>query len=351
MKYSLSLQTIAWLNARRLDESLVISPKFQRRAVWLEAERSSLMETIMNGLPFPEIYIHHLIDPESGKEQHIVVDGQQRVTSVLMFINNEVSLPINDEWQGQYFRDFDVVQRGQFWDYQIVVRGLSQTNDAEIRDLFGRLNTNNVRLNDQELRNSIFRGRFKQLSERMADNPGFLNIGLFTARDMRRMIDVEFASELLLLHVEGVTNKKDLLDEAYGRFEEEFPREADYESEFNATLNLLLSLLNPSNKSSISTRSNFYSLYGACLRYYRETGNRTFRNPQNVCAALSELFHKVKAHETANWHEAEQYFEAVSRAASDRGRRFAREEILYHLLKSSDEISGRDTSTSSGLGR
>ena len=45
---------------------------------------------------------------------------------------------------------------------------LFETNDAEIRDLFIRLNTNNIALNDQELRNSKFKGRFKQCAERLA---------------------------------------------------------------------------------------------------------------------------------------------------------------------------------------
>jgi hypothetical protein len=67
---------------------------------------------------------------------------------------------------GQYIRDLDDDQKQAFWNYKIVVRGLSDTNDAEIRDLFVRLNTNNVSLNDQELRNSRYKGRFKQAAER-----------------------------------------------------------------------------------------------------------------------------------------------------------------------------------------
>jgi len=53
MKYDVSFQTIAWLNGRRTDESLEISPKFQRRPVWLESERSDLIATICSFLPFP----------------------------------------------------------------------------------------------------------------------------------------------------------------------------------------------------------------------------------------------------------------------------------------------------------
>ena len=89
MNYDVSLQTIAWINGRRNDGTLEISPKFQRRAVWMEAERKALIGTIMDGLPFPEIYVQQETDPNTGAEKHIVVDGQQRVTTILMFIDND----------------------------------------------------------------------------------------------------------------------------------------------------------------------------------------------------------------------------------------------------------------------
>lgn len=333
MKYDVSLQSIAWLNGRRNDNSLEISPKFQRRPVWMESERSSLISTICAALPFPEIYIQLVTNPADGAEQHIVVDGQQRVTSILMFVDGELSLPENDDWNGEYFRDFDDAQKEAFWNYKVVVRGLSQTNDAEIRDLFTRLNTNNIALNDQELRNARYRGRFKQTAERLADNPLFQTIGLFTARDIRRMLDVEFASELLLLTVEGITNKKDLVDAAYANFEEEFPQEAEYENDFDSAIALLRSLITDDNKTPAKTKSNFYSLYGACLRYYREARRAAFRRSDGVAAALTDLLTSVRANDLEGKPPTyAEYFEAVTRAASDKGRRVARERILYDLI-------------------
>ena len=109
MKYDVSLQTIAWINGRRNDESLEISPKFQRRPVWLESERSALIGTIFSKLPFPEIYVQHETNPADGNEKHIVVDGQQRITSILMFVDGQIALPDNDDWNGEYFNDFEAV--------------------------------------------------------------------------------------------------------------------------------------------------------------------------------------------------------------------------------------------------
>lgn len=333
MKYDVSLQTIAWIQGRRSDGTLEISPKFQRRPVWMESERSELIDTILKKLPFPEVYIQSVLDSATGAERHIVVDGQQRITSILMFIDNEVALPSSSDWQAQYFRDLTKTQKESFWNYKIVVRGLSETNEAEIRELFTRLNTNNIALNDQELRNAHYKGRFKQLAERSADNPLFQEIGLFTARDIRRMLDVEFASELMLLNLEGVTNKKDLLDEAYARFELEFPEEVEIESEFSSVIGLLRTIIKPSNTSAVKTRSNFYSLYGACLRYLRSTQRSAFLNPDKIADQIGALLVAVRAGDVQGKSpEYSQYQEAVSRAASDRSRRAIREDILVRII-------------------
>jgi hypothetical protein len=339
MKYDVSLQTIAWLRGRRADGSLLISPKFQRRPVWLERERSELISTVLLRLPFPEIYIQSVLDPATGQEQHVVVDGQQRITSILMYIDNEIPLPTNDYWNGQYFRDLDDEQKQAFWNYKIVVRGLSETNDAEIRDLFVRLNTNNIALNDQELRNSRYKGRFKQAAERFADNPLFQEIGLFTARDIRRMLDVEFSSELLLLMVEGITNKKDLLEDAYARFETDFPEETRFEYEFSGTLALIRSLVTSANSTTIKTKSNFYSIFGACLQYLRATGRTAFRNVEPITQQLTDLLDSARTGFLDGKPEYyAEYADAVSRAASDRGRRVRRQEIIFRIMAHLDDL-------------
>jgi len=340
MEYEVSLQTIAWINSQRNEEKLEISAAFQRRAVWLERERAELVATILEGLPFPEIYIHVVTDPESGKQTHIVVDGQQRTTSILMFIDNEFALPAGRIGSAVYFRDLNPEVKERFWDYKVVVRSLRKTNEAEIRDIFARLNTNNVTLNDQELRNAKYVGRFKQAAERLADNPLFEDMGLFTARDMRRMLDVEFVSELLLRLTVGITNKKDLLEENYAAYEEEFPGEAQYETEFTTAMSLIWSVYDDSIKASYKTRGNFSSIFGCFVEYYRATGRRAFLNPQAVKDNFISFLSAVRNREFSdNVANIEIYHDSVSRASSDRARRARRENILSELLVDAGEIS------------
>jgi len=336
MKYDVSLQTVSWIVGRRNQNELEISPNFQRRPVWLEKERSALMETICARLPFPEIYTHVVTDTTTLKEKHIVVDGQQRVTSVLMFVDGEVQLPEFYPWNGRYFKDLEQTEKQDFLSYKIVVRNLYDTNDAEIRDLFVRLNTNNFALNDQELRNARYQGKFKQASERLADNPLFQQLNLFTAREVRRMEDIEFVSELLVRVVEGVTNKKDMLENAYAHFDEEFPQEALYESEFNAAINLITALVTEENKALVKTKSNFYSIFGACLCYHRNQKRTSFKNSDSAAKEITDLLSAVKTIDPATAVAGApvfDYYNAVSRAASDKSRRAERERILGDILR------------------
>ena len=334
MNYDVSFQTVSWFNDRKNDGTLEISPKFQRRAVWLEKERVLLLETILNQLPFPEIYVYVETDPDSGKQSYAVVDGQQRITSILKFVDNEFSLPSNGTWSGEYFRDLSTEIKGRFWDYKIVVRSLRQTNDEEIRNLFTKLNTNNIALNDQELRNAIYVGRFKELAERLADNPFFQSIGLFTPRDVRRMLDIEYVSELLVRQIAGVSNKKDLLDNFYIQFDEEFPMEAAYEDEFNVCINLARSLITSDNQAIFKSKGSFYSLFGVCIDFYRATKRTQFSQPADVEQKITELVNKARGNDFDNGNpDIQIYSEVSTRSTSDKSRRAERERVLLSIIR------------------
>lgn len=335
MNYDVSFQTISWFNERKNDGSLEISPKFQRRAVWLEKERSLLIETIVNELPFPEIYIHVETDKETGKQTYSVVDGQQRITSILKYLGNEFPLPTNDRWKGQYFRDLD--NKENFWDYKIVVRSLRQTNDEEIRSLFTKLNTNNIALNDQELRNARYSGRFKELAERLADNPFFQSLGLFTPRDVRRMLDIEYVSELLVRQIAGINNKKDLLESFYSEYDEDFPMEAAFEDEFNVAINLARSVISNNNQFIFKSKGHFYSLFGVCIDYFKKTKRNQFTKPLEVENQITNLVLRAKNNDFDQANpDIEIYSDVSTRSTSDKSRRAERERILMNIIEKTE---------------
>ena len=67
------------------EGSLKLNPPFQRNPVWSDKNRSYLIDTVLNQLPVPEIYMQ--VDTnENGYTKYIVVDGQQRIRAILDFI-------------------------------------------------------------------------------------------------------------------------------------------------------------------------------------------------------------------------------------------------------------------------
>ncbi|MBS3115477.1 DUF262 domain-containing protein, partial [Candidatus Woesearchaeota archaeon] len=67
---------------------LILNPKFQRRQVWTPSAKSFLIDTILRGDPIPKIFIRQNIDPSTKKSIREVVDGQQRLRTILDFIKD-----------------------------------------------------------------------------------------------------------------------------------------------------------------------------------------------------------------------------------------------------------------------
>src|ERR1039457_4032453 len=68
------------------DGKLIPRPEFQRRLVWTNKDKVKFLETVLEGYPFPEIYIAAgSIDPETGEGTEMLVDGQQRITTLFQY--------------------------------------------------------------------------------------------------------------------------------------------------------------------------------------------------------------------------------------------------------------------------
>ena len=77
MKSSATNLKISWFKREHDQELLDLSPDFQRNPIWSEDEASYLIDSILSGIPVPEIYSRSKTSPE-GETVHEIVDGQQR---------------------------------------------------------------------------------------------------------------------------------------------------------------------------------------------------------------------------------------------------------------------------------
>ena len=193
----------------------------------------------------------------------VIVDGQQRIRAVLGFIagDYEISEDESTKWATFSFEDLSEEDRINFFSYKFVVRSLPDISDEEIRSIFQRINKNNVALNQQELRQSPYSGKFIQAMNRVSNKEYWKDLGLFSAEKVRRMLDVEYISELAIAVLNGHQNKKDKLDYYYALYETDFIEEESIEFTFDKVCNELVQVLPEIKKTRWSHLIDFYSLF------------------------------------------------------------------------------------------
>src|SRR5206468_1948712 len=102
---------------------LALNPEFQRRSVWLVKARSYLLDTILRGFPVPLIFMREKLDLTRMSTVREVVDGQQRIKTILDFIDGNLTvLPVhNEDFGGSKFEELPEEVRRTFLSYQMPV--------------------------------------------------------------------------------------------------------------------------------------------------------------------------------------------------------------------------------------
>lgn len=337
-------RTIAWLKKAHDEGSIVMKPPFQRNPVWSEVQKAYLIDSILRGYPVPELYMQEDVDSD-GNEKHVVVDGQQRTRACLEFAENGFSLSADHspEWAGLFFDDLDQEKKKKFFAYQFVVRKLPSVSDIELREIFQRLNRNVVALNEQELRHATYSGKFITCVERLADDEYWEKAGLFSASAVRRMLDVEFISELAILLIHGPQNKKQSLDKWYVTYEKDFDEHDDLVAAFASITGELGQVIPDIRSTRWRKRSDFYTLFGvlseARSRFPLDKKSRSMLGKLLVLFAKQVDMYLAfeKAQELKELAKlpkhVRKYAQAVQRAASDLGARRLRAEALKEVIE------------------
>lgn len=257
-----TLRNVAWFKQAHERKELEMKPPFQRNPVWVTRQKSYLIDTILNKYPIPEIYMQEVTD-ENGNVRYIIIDGQQRIRSIIDFMSGNFPLDEKEspEFNGAYFDDLTPEQKKEFFKYNFVVRVLPDINEVELRAIFQRLNKNVVALNKQELRQATYSGTFIRLMNSISDKEVFGKIGLFTPNDVRRMLDVEYLSELTIAFLNGQQNKKDKLDTYYQIYEESFDEEGLVKDTYDSVLGEIIKILPDISQTRWSKKTDFYTLF------------------------------------------------------------------------------------------
>ena len=260
-----------WHDLGRLE----IQPDFQRRAVWTLAAKIMLMDTIINDIPMPKIFISSTIKDKST--YRTVIDGQQRIRSILSFLRDKFSLeqPYDGPYLGKFFSELPEAIQGKFLQYSIDFNEAVGLSEAEVRAVYSRVNKYTVALNKQELRRADYPGTFLDLAEDLALNDYLDEIKVFSATNRRRCLDVEYVSELLAGLIDGAQDKKDSLDSFYLNYRNMEIKQVDrIKGRFGGILSDISTIFDGDlidiSKSRFRQKADLYSLFLVINNFKKE---------------------------------------------------------------------------------
>tara|TARA_R110002033_G_C3875539_1_gene237566 strand:- start:234 stop:1268 length:1035 start_codon:yes stop_codon:yes gene_type:complete len=254
------------------------APGYQRNSIWSPEKQSFLIDSILKNIPIPPIFLHLIIDDETGKTSFAVIDGKQRLTSIIAFIEGNISSSSGDDDSPLYvenlagleFKDLDSTTykevRRDFWRYSIPIEYIDSDDKKIIDAIFDRLNRNGEPLRGQELRRANYYGtELLDFVEEMSTVP-FWKQRLANV-DVKRMEDREFISEILFYLLEGspLKSDQDELDSMYKRYKDLKTKSHDITKRFLDTTAFLDSLNIDFEKHKISGVSHLYALWGLSL--------------------------------------------------------------------------------------
>lgn len=155
-----------------------LRPFYQRRPRWDPARQSKLIESFIMNIPVPPLFVY-----ESDLAKYEVMDGQQRITAIRDFYTNKLRLEGLEQWPDLNGRIYDrlptEIRKGidrRSISYFVLLKESAVTSEEQAllrQQVFERLNTGGVKLSKQEIRNSIYHGKFNSLLLEVVKIPAF----------------------------------------------------------------------------------------------------------------------------------------------------------------------------------
>ncbi len=290
---------------------LNIQPEYQRQFVWDKVKSSHLIESALLDIPLPMVY---LSEEKDGKEN--VIDGQQRLTSFFSFIDGKLpdgndfklsGLKVFTELNGKKYSELSDELQDKIRYYKIRTIKFKKESDNDLQfEIFARLNTGSVPLNEQELRNCIYRGKFNDLLKELTqDNDFKYLLGLSNAD--KRMKDRELVLRFAAFHFYTYLNYKAPIKNFLNHTMEKYQNISDNDAQdlrnaFKNTVQIIKTLLDKNafkrfyrgdekNKNGKWEPLKFnVSLYDILMySFAREDKNTVYQNLDCIREALIDL--------------------------------------------------------------
>lgn len=228
--------TISVLNEKIKDKEIQV-PDFQRKYVWNIKQASKLIESFLLGLPVPGIFLAK----EKPTGNLLVIDGQQRLVTCRAF-KDEI-FPLTEEpfrlknvttrWEGKKYSELESVDRKRFDDSvlraTIIQQARPEKDDTSIYHIFQRLNTGGTILQNQEIRNCVYHGKFIEMLHSLNQNEIWR--GLYNNKEPnKRMKDEELILRFLSFYYNYENYSKPLnefMSKFVGKYRNASPEELE----------------------------------------------------------------------------------------------------------------------------
>ena len=203
--------------SKKFDSKEIIVPDFQRRYVWPPKKASRLIESFLLGLPVPQVFLYR----EEENQDLLVVDGQQRLKTVNYFIKEKFEngvefylRGVKPEWEGKKYSTLTEPDRRRFNNYILratIFEQVDPKDHSSIFEIFERLNTGGMPLNEQEIRKCVVRGDINNFIEKLNLYPNWRKLLKKTTPDTR-MKDLEMILRFFALWQNWKDYKKPMKD-------------------------------------------------------------------------------------------------------------------------------------------
>ena len=329
---------------------LELQPVFQRRHVWKPAAKSQLLDSIVRGYPVPIVFLRQVQDLKSLKMRMEVVDGQQRIRTLLSYIEPD-SLPDFDGDRDSFtvraihnpaladrtFAQLSNETKQAILGYELSTHVFpATTGDELIFRIFALLNSTGLNLTKQEVRNAEYHGAFKTLVYDLSFK--YLHLWrkwrLFSDDAISRMDEAEAVSEYLLVVLQGIAGKRQpAISKFYAENDDELPNAAALRRRFETTIETIDEKLGTTIPSSAFQRpAVFYALF--CAVYSHMFGLASPLKkvtpqalPSDVAAKLAQASTRIRAKQLP-----EKVQDAMDKATGDKARRLVRYNFLLKAL-------------------
>lgn len=233
-----------------LGDALILEPSFQREYVWNQPKKQQLIDSILLGIPIPTFYFS--IDKNGNL---LVVDGKQRINSILEFLEGNLSLPSSyrflcldkDSKHNVHFKELESRVKRKFEDYPLTCYLVDSSVIPRFQnEIFMRVNRGGERLTIQEIRNASNVGKVTYLLNKISDNKELRIVPIKRKKD--QYLVLRFLAYYLI-------HNNDSFKSIY-----------NFDSDYDGIDNLLDRVMKFINIISDSEVKKLYSLYESCIQ-------------------------------------------------------------------------------------